>query len=67
VVRTAHKDRSIAIAHDLEELLWHEVEIAKKSKTGKVTRKMEWQPRELSEKELDAIVERVKSGKKLSG
>lgn len=64
VVRTAHKDRSIAIAHDLEELLWHEVEIAKKSKTGKVTLKTEWQPCELSEKDLDAVVEKVKSGEK---
>ena len=61
VVRTAHKDRSIAIAHHLEELLWHEIETAK-SKNGKVARKMEWQPRELSEKELDGIVDRVKSG-----
>jgi hypothetical protein len=62
VVRTAHKDRSIAIAHSLEDALWHEVEIKKSSKTGRVTVKVEWQPRELSEKELDAIVAKVKSG-----
>jgi hypothetical protein len=62
VVRVAHKDRSIAIAHDLEEHLWHEVEIRKSSKTGRVTTKIEWQPRELSEKEHDTIVARVKSG-----
>jgi hypothetical protein len=62
VVRAAHKDRSIAIAHRLEGALWHEVEIKKSSKTGRVTVKHEWQPRELSEKELDAIVAKVKSG-----
>jgi hypothetical protein len=62
VVRAAHKDRSIAIAHSLEDALWHEVEIKKSSKTGRVTVKHEWQPRELSEKELDAIVAKVKSG-----
>jgi hypothetical protein len=62
VVRAAHEDRSIAIAHRLEDALWHEVEIKKSSKTGRVTVKHEWQPRELSEKELDAIVAKVKSG-----
>lgn len=62
VVRAAHKDRSISIAHDLEDTLWHEVEVKKSSKTGRVSTKIEWQPRELSEKELDAIVAKVKSG-----
>ncbi len=59
----ARKDRSIAIAHDLEDHLWHEVEIKKTSKTGKVTTKLEWQPKKLTEAELDTIVELVKSGK----
>ncbi len=67
VVRTAHKDRSIAIAHRLEETLWHEVEIKKSSKSGRVTVKYEWQSRELSEKELDAIVQCVKNGEFLIG
>lgn len=62
VVRTAHKDRSIAIAHDLEDLLWHEVEVKNASKSGRVNVKRQWQPLELAEKELDAIVQRVKSG-----
>lgn len=53
-------DRSIAIAHDLEDKLWHEVEIKATSKTGKVTTKTEWEPRKLSEAELDAIVAEVK-------
>jgi hypothetical protein len=66
VVRKAHKDRSIAIAHDLENVLWHEVEGKKISKSGRVTTKIEWHPRELSEKEIDAIVQRVKSGDFLS-
>ncbi|MEL7499023.1 MAG: BREX-1 system adenine-specific DNA-methyltransferase PglX [Planctomycetota bacterium] len=56
-------DRSIAIAHELEEQFWHEVEVTKVSKSGRETIKMEWQPRDLSEAELDAIVEAVKSGK----
>ena len=35
VVLAAHKDRSIAIAHDLEEALWHEVDvIVEKVKSG---------------------------------
>lgn len=62
VVRSAHKDRNIAIAHGLEDVLWHEVQVKKSSKTGRVTMKMEWQPREFSEMELDSIVQRVKSG-----
>ena len=55
-------DRSIAIAHDLEEQLWEEREIKKTSKTGRVTTKMQWMPKELSSSELDAIVESVGSG-----
>jgi hypothetical protein len=61
VVRTAYKDRSIAIAHGLDDVLWHEVEIKKSSKRGRVTVKYEWQPRDLSENELNAIVQRVKT------
>ena len=56
VVRTAHQDRSIAIAHDLEDDLWHEVEV--KDKRGKS--KTDWQPRELSDTQLDEIAERFK-------
>lgn len=55
-------DRSIAIAHDLVEQLWHEVEVKKTSKTGRVTSKTEWQPRNLSDAELDAIVQKIKMG-----
>ncbi len=60
VVRTAHKDRSIAIAHDLESDLWHEVTVTKpgKGKNAKPTTKTEWQPQKLSEAELDKIAKR---------
>jgi hypothetical protein len=60
VVRTAHKDRSIAIAHDLESDLWHEVTVTKpgKGKNSKPTTKTEWQPKKLSEAELDKIAKR---------
>jgi hypothetical protein len=61
VVRASHKDRSYAIAHDLEDQLWHEVEIEKKTKGGKVKKVKEWQPRKLSEAQLDAIVAEVKA------
>ena len=62
VVRTAHKDRSIAIAHNLESTLWHEVTVTKtsKGKSAKVTTKKEWQPKKLSEAELDKIVRALK-------
>jgi hypothetical protein len=53
-------DRSIAIAHDLEEKLWHEVKVKKTSPSGKDTTKTEWQPRKLSDAELNAIVAEVK-------
>jgi len=59
VVHTAYRDRSIAIAHDVEDQLWHEVEISKTSKTGKVTKKKEWQPKPLAESQLDAIAAEV--------
>jgi hypothetical protein len=60
VVRASHKDRSYAIAHDLEDHLWHEVEVRKTGRGGRVTTKLEWRPRELSEMELKGIVAEVK-------
>ena len=54
VVRSAHADRSIAIAHDLEDDLWHEVETD--GKRGKA--RTVWQPRELSDADLDHIAKR---------
>lgn len=54
-------DRSIAIAHDLEDRLWEEVEVTKTTKSGRSSTKTEWRPKDLSEAELDAIVNEVKS------
>jgi hypothetical protein len=54
-------DRSIAIAHDLDDQLWEEVEVTKISRTGRETTKMEWQPKDLTEAERDAIVAEVKA------
>lgn len=61
VVRASHKDRSYAIAHDLEDHLWHEVEVENKTRGGKVKKAKEWQPRKLTEAQLDAIVAEVKA------
>jgi len=53
VIRASHKDRSYAIAHDLEEDLWEEVEVGK-DKKGKV--KTKWIPQDLSEDDLRRII-----------
>ena len=52
VVRASHKDRSYAIAHDLEDQLWHVVEVEKVGRGGRVTTTTEWQPRELNSRRL---------------
>ena len=57
VIRASHKDRSYAIAHDLEDDLWEEIEI--KDKRGK--NKTEWRPKPLSEEELQQIVKQKTS------
>jgi hypothetical protein len=61
VVRASHKDRSYAIAHDLEDVLWHEVEVEKVGRGGRVTRTTEWQPRDLSSADLQRIITEVKA------
>ncbi|MCP4690727.1 MAG: hypothetical protein GY859_21920 [Desulfobacterales bacterium] len=56
VIRKCCKDRSLAIAHDLEAELWEE----KKGEGGKGRgrkKKSVWGPRELGEEEVKAIVE----------
>jgi len=60
VVKAAHKDRSIAIAHELEEDLWEEVE---KSRDRKGNPKYQWQPKDLIQKELDSIAQSISSTK----
>ena len=61
VVRASHKDRSYAIAHDLDDQLWHEVEVEKVGRGGRVTRTTEWQPRDLSSADLQRIITEVKA------
>jgi Eco57I restriction-modification methylase len=53
-IRQCLKDRSIAIAHEVEADLWEEVEVP--ATRGKGT-KMMWQPKEMSETELDAYIQ----------
>jgi hypothetical protein len=55
-------DRSIAIAHDLEDELWEEVEVTKTTRGDRETTKLEWRPKDLSTAELDAIIAQVKGG-----
>lgn len=58
VLRKCHQDRSLAIAHDVEDAFWHEVEVPimrGKKATGET--KLEWQPKELTDTELDALIQ----------
>ena len=60
VVKASHKDRSFAIAHNLENELWEEAEVVKKTKGGKSTKSKDWRPKNLSDTELNAIIASVK-------
>jgi hypothetical protein len=53
VLRKCHADRSLSITHDVENDLWHEVEVIKKNKKEPV---WEWQPKALSNAELNAYI-----------
>jgi len=58
VLRKCHQDRSLAIAHDVEDTFWHEIEVPVmrgKKATGET--KLEWQPKELTDDELDALIQ----------
>ncbi|MBE7635962.1 BREX-1 system adenine-specific DNA-methyltransferase PglX [Sneathiella sp. P13V-1] len=58
VLRKCHQDRSLAIAHDFEDTFWHEVEVPVmrgKKPTGET--KLEWQPKALTDDELDALIQ----------
>lgn len=58
VLRKCHQDRSLAIAHDVEDTFWHEVEVPVmrgKKPTGET--KLEWQTKELTDNELDALIQ----------
>ena len=63
VLKKSHGDRSLAIAHDVETDLWHEVEVIKGKKKEPV---WEWQPKLLSDAELHAYIkERIATDKRL--
>jgi len=55
VIRASHKDRSYAIAHDLEEDLWEEMENGI-DRQGNL--KYKWMPKELSDQEIKKIISR---------
>jgi hypothetical protein len=60
VLRKCHQDHSLAIAHDVEGQFWEEVEvpvIRRGKDTGET--KLEWQPKDLSESELNALIKRT--------
>lgn len=62
VLRKCHQDRSLAIAHDVEDIFWQEIEVPimrGKKPTGKT--KLEWQPIPASDTELDNMVEAAKA------
>jgi len=59
VIAASHKDRSYAIAHDLEADLWEEIEVGKDRKGNPKTK---WVARDLSEDHLRRIVNE-KTGK----
>lgn len=55
VIRKAHKDRSMAIAHDLEEELWEEIVVGSDRYGNPKTK---WVPKELSEKQMKMFIQR---------
>ena len=62
VLRKCHQDRSLAIAHDVEDIFWQEVEVPimrGKKPTGKT--KLEWQPIPASETMLNDMVNEAKA------
>jgi hypothetical protein len=66
VLRKCHEDRSLAIAHDVEEQFWEETEvpvIRRGKDTGET--KLEWQPKDLSEAQLQAVIVQVRQERSL--
>lgn len=62
VLRKCHQDRSLAIAHDVEDLFWQGIEVPVmrgKKPTGKT--KLEWQPIPASETMLNDMVNEAKA------
>ena len=66
VLDKCHKDRSLAIAHDVEEFFWHEAEVpVKRGKKLTGETKLEWQPKALNEPALLALIKKIKEGRGL--
>lgn len=61
IKEACRKDRSIAIAHNLDDRLWEQVKVEKKGRGGRVTVKTEWRPKDLTDEQLDEIVAEVKA------
>jgi hypothetical protein len=60
VIRASHKDRSYAIAHDLEDDLWEEVETGTDRQGNPKTK---WVPKDLGEKGLKQLIAQKIGGK----
>ena len=61
VLRKCHQDRSLAIAHDVEAYFWHEVEVpVKRGKKLTGETKRDWQPQDLNEPALLALITQIK-------
>ena len=55
-----HQDRGLAIAHDVEDHFWHEVEVpVKRGKKVTADTKLEWQPKDLSDRALNELVKQL--------
>lgn len=60
VLRKCHQDRSLAIAHDVEDHFWQEVEVpVKRGKKLTGETKLEWQQKDFSEADLAALVKKL--------
>ena len=61
VLRKCHQDRSLAIAHDVEDHFWQEVEVpVKRGKKLTGETKLEWQSKALNEPALLALIKQIK-------
>ncbi|WP_286817224.1 hypothetical protein [Desulfobacter sp. UBA2225] len=60
VLEKCHTDRSLAIAHDVEDDFWEEIEVPV-IRRGKDTEKtkQEWQPRKLSETQVRDLIRQI--------
>lgn len=58
VLRKCHQDRSLAIAHDVREAFWYQQEMSvKRGKKIASEITLEWKPRQMSDTELDTIIQ----------